>query len=158
MTSKAGEILVDAFGVVRPVATEALKCDRHLLEQYDYVLNKETGVFEVVETGKVDITEIINSNKENCGLNLALLNIARGMSPEAFKDDGKHGGDFSKGTNLNEAYQDKLVADQVAFQLAKILGLDNLSDSQNVDEIIKAAVAAKFQNQQAVNDKEGESK
>ena len=158
MTSNAGEILVDAFGVVRPVATEALKCDKHLLEQYDYVLNKETGVFEVVESGKLDITELIISQKDNCGLNLALLNIARGMSPEAFRDDGKHGGDFSKGTNLNEAYQDKLVADQVAAQLAKILGLDNLPDSENVDEIIKAAVAAKFQNQQAADGKEGVNK
>lgn len=158
MTTKAGEILVDAFGVVRPVATEALKCDRHFLIQYDQVLNKETGVFEVKETGKVDITEIIKSNKDNCGLDLALLNIKRGMSPDAFADDGKHGGDFSKSVNINEAYQQKLAADQVVAKLAKALGLDNLSYSENIDEVISKALASKLQSQnvKAEQPKEGD--
>lgn len=121
--------------------------------QYDYSLNKETGVFEVKETGKVDLTEIINSNKENCGLNLAMLNISRGVSPEVYVDDGKHGGDFTGTLNINEAYQQKLNADQVTASILKAFGIDNLQDPENIEKVIRDAIAAKAQ---AEPKKEGE--
>lgn len=143
--NKTGEIKIDAFGVVTEnLKPEALKCDEHYLIQYDYALNKETGVFEVKETGKVDLTEIIQSNKENCGLNLALLNIARGADPSVYADDGKHGGDFSGTTNINEAYQNALNAKEVAKSVAKELGIDDYENCENLDEVIAKAVEKKI--------------
>jgi len=144
MTNKAGEILIDAFGVIRPVTTPALKCDDHILEQYDYSLNKETGAFEVTVSGTVDLSEIINSNKDNCGLNLAMLNIARGADPSLYCDDGQHGGDFSKSTNINEAYQDAVKSKEIIDKVAKELGISDLKGDENLDEVIGKAIAKKI--------------
>jgi len=144
MISKTGEVIIDAFGVVRPVPTPALKCDRHTLEQYEYALNKETGAFEVKVTGKVDLTEIIESNKDNCGLNLAFLNIARGADPSVYLDDGQHGGDFTKSININEAYQDALKSKEVIQGIAKELNISDLKGDENLSEVIGKAIAKRI--------------
>lgn len=137
INKKTGEIIIDAFGVIINHNDEALKCDEHLITQFDYALNKEKGVFEVVKVDPIDITELINSNKDNCGMNLALLNIARGTSPDKYSDDGKHGGDFSGSTNINVAYQESLNNKAVAEKLAKELGIDNYEDFTDPDKVIE---------------------
>lgn len=145
MDKKTGEIFIDAFGVPHVMApSEALKCDEHLIPQYDLVLNKDTGCFETVVTGEVDLTEVIQSNVDNCGLNLALLNISKGVPASNFADDGNHGGDFSASTNVNEAYQAALASKDVAQKAAQDLGIDDYQNVKNLDEVIAKAVEAKL--------------
>lgn len=133
---KTGEVIIDAFGIVAPSNTKATVCNEHEIKQYDYKLNKEKGLFEIVETDPVDLTEMIESNMENCGMNLALLNIARGTSPDKYRDDGKHGGDFSGSTNINVCYQESLNNKAVAEKLAKELGIDNYEDFTTVESVM----------------------
>lgn len=134
---KTGEVMIDCFGVILTHKNEALKCDGHLMPQYDLKINKEKGIFEVTEVDPVDLNEIIQSNKENCGMNLALLNIARGVAPEKYCDDGQHGGDFSGTTNINVAYQESLNNKAVAEKLAKELGIDNYEDFTDIESVMK---------------------
>ena len=144
---KTGEFIAvpDCFGVITTHNIKSSKCDEKYLPQYDLKLNKDKGVFEVQAVDPVDIDEIIQSNKDNCGLNLALLNISRGVPQEKYCDDGKHGGDYSGTTNINVAYQEMLNNKAVAEKLAKELGIDNyedFTDTESVMNFLKAKVEA----------------
>lgn len=142
----------DAFGHFVPSGDFAQKNGDGLLHQYGLELDKETGNTKIVETGTVDLRELINSYKDQCGMAYARQLLKTGaVSPEAFCDDGRHGADVSvMPDNLNDSYRLALAAKENGDRVAADLGIheDYMTASdvtKLVQDAVQAALAAKSQ-------------
>lgn len=136
--------VVNCFGITVP-DVEPLKCDEKYLVEYGQELNKETGQFEFVITGKTDLQELIQSFKEQCGIEAMKLAIAKGRDPLFYADDGHHNADLTGlSTQINEAYRNKINAEEMKAKILNDLGIDNLPDGFDFEAIIKDAITKKY--------------
>lgn len=136
--------VVNCFGVVCPVV-EPIKADDRYLTEYDQVLNKETGQFETVITGKTDLVELIQSFKDQCGIEAMKLAIAKGRDPLFYADDGKHGLDATGvSTDINVAFRKSIEAEEMKKKILADLGISSIPDGVKFEDAIKDAVIKKY--------------
>lgn len=101
----------------------------------------KTGSTKVNSEDKVDLYSLIQTYKDQCGVEYIMGLVAKGMAnPDKFADDGKHGGDASLAIDANDMYRDSLKADGSLSVLAKELGIE-LTDKTTDQEIAAAIVA-----------------
>lgn len=113
---KETQTVVDPFGVIPPKPIKT-KADKRYLDTYGVELDKATGTTKVVVTGKIDLVEMIQANKDLCGMELVKKMIATGQAdPSEFADDGAHGGDFSLGSDPTTVY---MAAQEAAARASK---------------------------------------
>lgn len=103
--------------------------------------DSKTGSTKVNSEDKVDLYCLIQTYKDQCGVEYIMGLVSKGMAnPDKFADDGKHGGDASLAIDPNEMYRDALKADGSLSVLAKELGIE-LTDKTTDKEIAAAIVA-----------------
>lgn len=133
------------FGTpIRPVIPT--DCSKKELEQFGLELDKETGSTFVVEKDPIDLDEIVQSYKSQCGMEMAQTLLKRGLASEEdfYAKPGDYGDVSELPDNLNDAYQAKLAADQVAEAAGLALeGIKTDADFQAyVDQLVAAKLAA----------------
>lgn len=120
----------------------------------EYILDetgKPTGDTKGVVTGQTDLYEKIQSQKENCGLEYVLKEVANGrVNPSSLADDkrinGDFGGDFTNPTMPAEALA-SMAQDAVNMarlqMIAKQLGVtvDELLKCNDINALVKSKVA-----------------
>lgn len=130
------------FGTpIREVPTT--DCSQKELAQFGLELDKETGNTFVVQKEPIDLDELVQSYKDQCGMEQAQLLIARGLaSPEDFAaKPGDYGDTSNLPDNLNDAYQAHLKAESVGIDLGQFKTEDDIQ--KYVEEAVAAALKAK---------------
>lgn len=120
-------------------------CSRKLLKQYGLELDKETGSTFVVEKDPMDLDAQIQTYKDQCGMELAQLEIKRGLaSPEDFAaKPGDYGDTSTLPDNLNDAYRASLDAKKAKVDLSKF------KTDADIQAYVKAQVKAQLEAAQA---------
>lgn len=121
----------------------AVKCDEKDLNVYSLKLG-EKGAAKVYVERKEDLDAIIQTYKDQCGLEAMITLLKRGqISATALADDGQHSGDGTVPTELGEAFlfaQEKKVSGDA---LLKALGLSSVDvDSPDFEDKVKQAIIA----------------
>lgn len=127
---------------------------RDLLVQLKVKFDPETGSTTVDESDSIDLDSMIQTYKDQCGVEYVMKLIKMGMAnPDKFMDDGKHGGDASAPTDINDALALANAGNSVAQQIAKSLGMsiDETTTDQQIADRIKAIFDAANQPKQEVN-------
>lgn len=129
--------------VYKPLKNDEKILNERFLIQPKPVLVEGTGDTKIDITDKLDLVELAESYKDQCGVEYMLKQIKLGMAvPAQFADDGQHSGDASAfPDNAADAYQAALKANEQKKELAKQLGIpvENLTE-----ENIAAKVAEIF--------------
>lgn len=129
----------------------AVKADERFIINLKVKFDPETGSTTPDESDKVDLVDLIQTYKDQCGMELAQRLLRTGQAdPSQFADDGKHSGDVPEGyDNPQTLANAALVAKGNADVLAQALGLpDNaatLSDEQ-LAAIIGKTIMEKYPN------------
>lgn len=102
------------------------------------VLIEGTGDTKVNVDDKIDLVELIQSYKDQCGIEFMLNQMKIGVvTPSSICDDGQHSGDASiYPDNAADAYQAALKANEQKKELAKQLGIP-------VEDLTEENIAAK---------------
>lgn len=121
-------------------------CSKKELAQFGLELDKETGSTVVVEKDPIDLDELIQSYKDQCGMEQAQMLIARGL---ASADDfaaqpGDYGDTSTLPDNINDAYQANLKAQESGVDLTQFKTDKDIQDYVNkmIQEQLAAAKAA----------------
>lgn len=96
-------------------------CSKKDLAQFGLELDKETGSTYVVQKDPIDLDELIQSYKDQCGMELAQLQIKRGLaSPDDFAAvPGDYGDTSMLADNINDAYQASMKAQSAGIDLGQ---------------------------------------
>lgn len=136
----------------------------------DYILDekgKPTGDTVGIVTGQTDLYEKIQAEKENCGLEYILKEVANGrVNPSSLVDDkrinGDFGGDFTNPTMSAEAVT-AMAQDAVNMarlqNIAKQLGVsvDELLKCSDINGLVRSKLApAKEENTNQAKPEEGD--
>lgn len=106
----------------------------------------EDGTVEPDESNLVNLDELIQTYKDQCGMNMALRLIKLGqLDPASLADDGKHGGDMSKMPTTpqeiaNAAIMAKLNVDAIRAELG--LPADVEIPQESLDRFVSAYIQA----------------
>lgn len=141
------EIKFDAFGIPVREKEKGIKCDDKFLVKPKLVLDKETGSTKIDVSDKIDTCQMIQSYRDQVGVEAIMRLMAKGqLNPAAVADDGKHGLDISKlPDNINEARDAAIAAQGQKKEIAKIFGLDPKElTAANFEKLINAAVEKKL--------------
>lgn len=114
------EIKYTPFGT--PIREEVpVDCSNPMLAQFGLELNKETGSTYVVEKDPLNLDELIQTYKDQCGMDFAQLQIQRGLaSAEDFAAKPGDYGDISDlPDNINDAYRGHLAAEASGVDLGQ---------------------------------------
>lgn len=85
----------------------------------------KTGSTTPNEDEKIDLVPLIQSYKDQCGMEYVQKLLRTGYAtPDKFADDGKHGGDATLPTDINDASRLARKAASGESKLAKALGID----------------------------------
>lgn len=88
------DVKKDPFGVALREAAAPVVLDAHELVQYGVKFDPSTGSTTPDESNIIDVVELIQSYRDQCGMELARRLLKNGMAmPADFADDGKHSGD-----------------------------------------------------------------
>lgn len=160
---------IDAFGVIQPVRKVPQIAqspeDDALIIHYGLDVDTETHRTIVSVAEKVDLTKLIQSYKDECGVEAALRLIKLGRaSPEDFCDDGQHGVDATVFPKFQGDLLKKLEPGiEQGEELKKELGIPSSVkvDESNVEELVGLYVKKYFDKiaasaNQAESKKEGE--
>lgn len=129
------KIYFHGFAYVPP---EPDKLDERYLVQLKPVLDPKTGNTSVDESDKLDLVELIQSYKDQCGMEFMLKQVKLGVvGIESLADDGKHSGDASGPLDINDAYRAQLIQAEAKRVLADTLGIKD----ELTEERIKARLA-----------------
>lgn len=131
------------FGTpIRPVKPS--DCSNKLLKQYGLELDKETGSTFVVEKDPLDLDAQIQTYKDQCGMELAQLQIKRGLAdPGDFAAaPGDYGDTSTLPDNLNDAYRASLDAKKTAK-----VDLSQFKTDADIEAYVKAQVKAELEAQ-----------
>lgn len=105
-----------------------------LIDEYAVELDKETGSTHPVVKGQIDMYELIQSYKGQCGMTAAMEMLKRGQaSPEDFMDDGHHGVDCTFPVDLNTANYIAGLEKSKAQDLASKLEIDGYESMTDAD-------------------------
>lgn len=144
------------LGFLVPNADETNDFGKDVLIKTKLKFDPETGSTEVDESETIDLVEMIQTYKDQCGVEYVQRLIKMGMAtPTQFMDDGKHGGDASAPTDINDALAFAKAGNSAAKQIAKSLGMSidaNTTDQQIADRIKAIFDAANAPKQQEVKD------
>lgn len=118
-------------------------CSQKELAQFGLELDKETGSTYVVVKDPIDLDALIQSYKDQCGMELAQLQIKRGLaSPEDFAaEPGDYGDTSTLPDNINDAYRASLVAQQSG------INLEQFKTDADIEAYVKAQVKAQLEAQ-----------
>lgn len=96
--------------------THGVKLSVKVVPQYGLEPDKETGSTKIVKKDPLDLYELTQSYKSLCGMELAQLQISRGLaSPDDFAaKPGDYGDTSTLPDNINDAYQASLKAKSAA--------------------------------------------
>lgn len=135
-------IKVNAFGHIVEREEIGIDCSDHILKQYEVKLDKETGETNIVISGEIDLNEVIQSYKDECGMEMALKMIKTGqVAPDAFADDGTSSIDCcALPRTLNEAKAAAETAEGAA--IAKTLGITSDMTEEQITEAVSKAITA----------------
>lgn len=163
MNQKRDYSKVDAFG--HPFCQACLPSESQdqggKIIKYGLEHDKETGNTIPVVAEEIDIAELVNSFKEQTGVEQALRLISSGQATaDQFADDGKHGADLTQipdyagdllRQNIELQAQKELIKEQYGLSDADLEGKD-------LEAVIKAAVEKRLADikAQAADQKEGE--
>lgn len=117
--------------------------NERFLVQPKPVLDPKTGETKIDESDKLDLVELIQSYKDQCGVEFMLKQVKIGaIAPESLADDGNHSGDASMPLDVNDAYRANLASKVDGAKLADALGLkeDELTE-ENIRKAIEAIYA-----------------
>lgn len=159
-----GSRKIDSFGIVHDCdRTNSVDLSNPYVEEWGLEYDKETGSTHPVITGKIDFAESIQTFKDSCGVEAAMRDVAAGRRTQSsLADDGNHGGDFTRSSDIIEAYaamKAQAVASAQADENAKAKGLDPKElkvDGLDLDAYIQKQIAARVA--ASASAKEGESK
>lgn len=122
--------------------------------------DKETGSTVPDESERVELQPLIESYKDQCGMEYVQKLIRTGYAtPDKFADDGKHGGDASGPTDVNDAWRLAQAGQSQIRKTAETLGMkidENTSDMEIAERLksIFEAAQPKPQTAQPVVEKE----
>ena len=124
--------------------TEPQDCSNKFLAQFGLELDKETGSTTIVVKDPLDLDAEIQTYKDQCGMELAQLEIKRGLaSPEDFAAKPGDYGDISTlPDNINDAYRASLDAKQAAK-----IDLSQFKTDADIEAYVKAQVKAQLEAQ-----------
>lgn len=142
---------IDAFGIVHD-------CDRRnsvdlsnpYVDEWGLEYDQKTGSTHPVITGKIDFVESIQTFKDSCGFEAAMRDVVAGKRTQAsLTDDGNHGGDFTRSSDIIESFaalKAQSILSAQADEKAKSKGLDPKElkvDGLDLDAYIQKQVAAR---------------
>lgn len=146
----SNERLPDAFGVILPVRKKVEKKSSEankFIYKYSLEVDEKTHRTTPIVVEKVDICKLVQSYKDECGLEAAMRLIKLGRaSPEDFCDDGKHGFDITQvPTFAGDALKQLEPGIKQADTLKKLLGIPASVEinSDNLDSIVSLYVKKK---------------
>lgn len=119
-----------------PVVVQPIKCDERMMIDLKVKFDPKTGKTTPDESQKIDLVELIQTYKDQCGMELAKKLIRTGqVPPDAFKDDGKHSYDASiipetAQARDNAANAQKAQVDAMASALGIPADYGKLTDDQ----------------------------
>ncbi len=142
---------IDPFGIVHDCnRTNSVDLSYRYVDEWGLEYDKETGSTHPVITGKVDFVEGIQTFKDSCGFEAVMRDVEAGRRTQAsLSDDGNHGGDFTRSSDIIEAYsalKAQAVASAQADERARSKGLDPKElkiDGLDLDAYIQKQVAAR---------------
>lgn len=143
------------LGFLVPNADETNDFGKDVLIKTKLKFDPETGSTEVDESETIDLVEMIQTYKDQCGVEYVQKLIKMGMAtPSQFMDDGRHGGDASAPTDINDALALANAGNSAAQQIAKSLGMtiDESTTDQQIADRIKAIFDAANAPKQEVKD------
>lgn len=115
------------------VPPEPSKLDDKYLVQPKPVLDPETGETKIDGSDKLDLYELTQSYRDQCGLEFMLKQMKLGIvAPESVADDGKHSGDASMPLDINDAYRAQLVQNEAKKMLKDTLGIKDELTEENI--------------------------
>lgn len=119
------------------------------LAQFGLELDKETGSMVIVEKDPIDLDAIVQSYKDQCGMELAQLQLKRGLaSPEDFAaDPGDYGDTSTLPDNINDAYRASLAAQSSGVDLKQF------KTDADIQAYVQAQVKAQLEAQAAAQAK-----
>lgn len=115
-----------------------------LMAQFGLELDKETGTMLIVSKDPIDLDEVIQSYRDQCGMEYVQKLLARGLaSPEDFAAQPIDYGDSSQlPDNINDAYQQSLKNAELGVNLGQF------KTASDIDNYIIAQVKAQLANSQ----------
>lgn len=124
------------------------------LAQFGLELDKETGSTNVVLKEPLDLDALIQTYKDQCGMELAQMQLKRGLaSPEDFAAvPGDYGDTSTLPDNINDAYQQKLAAEEAAGSLDLHQFKTDADIQAYVEKYVQQQLAAQAQTQKEVKD------
>lgn len=140
----------DCFGVLQREPAAPVKCDVAEFVQLGLKFDPETGSTSPDESNVINLVELTQTYRDQCGMELARRLLSNGMAtPGQFADDGKHSGDATlPGLESAQAAANAAIAAErnVAAMLGQ-LGLDKnaltLTEEQ-LSSLISKTIAEKF--------------
>lgn len=117
------------------------------IAQFGLELDQKTGSTIIVQKDPLDLDALIQSYKDQCGMELAQLMIKRGMaSPDDFAaKPGDYGDTSTLPDNLNDAFQ----AAQAAQKAAGNINLSQFKTDKDIQDYVNKVIAQKLAAQQA---------
>lgn len=144
------EFVFNPFGTPVALAADRKECfhfdgiDVRNIPQFGLELDKETGSTVIVEKDPLDLFELIQSYKDQCGMDFVQKMMARGLaSAEDFAAQPLDYGDSSQlADNINDAYQQTLANEKLGVDLGQF------KTAQDIDNYIIAQVKSQLAKQQ----------
>ena len=136
------EVSYTPFGT--PIREEvAQDCSQKEIAQFGLELDKETGSTHVVLKDPLDLDALIQTYKDQCGMELAQLQIRRGLAtPDDFAaQPGDYGDTSTLPDNINDAYRASLEAKKSG------INLEQFKTDADIEAYVKAQVKAQLQAQ-----------
>lgn len=145
------KVAFNAFGTPVALAGDREECYHfdgigvRNIPQFGLELDKETGSTVIVEKDPLDLFELIQSYKDQCGMDFVQKMISRGLaSEEDFAAQPIDYGDSSQlADNINDAYQQAVSNDKLGVDLGQF------KTAQDIENYVIAQVKAQLAKQQA---------
>lgn len=126
-------------------------CHVDYMVKLNVIFHPETGTTEPDESEMVNLTEVIQTYKGQCGMELARKLIAQGVDPATFADDGQHSGDATSPTLqsaqaiANAAIQQQVTVEQIRQALGLPTNAETLDDS-TLSTLVEKIIKEKYPN------------
>lgn len=142
MATATNKRKLDCFGVVRLHMVGASDVSVKFLQKSKAVFNPELGQYDIVDDEPVNLDEVIQSYKDDCGLEMFKRMQARGEDLSQFADDGLHSADLTQ-VHVELVDSKRQIASQaeVIAAIAQALGI-NVTSEITEDEV-RAALEKK---------------
>lgn len=140
----------DCFGVLQREPAAPVKCDSTDMIQLGVKFDPATGATVPDESNIINVVELTQSYRDQCGLELAQRLLKNGLaSPEQFADDGEHSFDSTlPGLESAQAAANAAIAAEKNVQaMLDQLGMDKnvltLTEEQ-LTAVISKTISEKF--------------